>query len=90
MDQDILDHLTELLGDEQEAIDGYDNFVQFLETENRKYLDTKYRDERRGLYPSASEQLDMIWHELNQTGKLTDSGDWFNSIRSVKDQYPKP
>jgi hypothetical protein len=40
-------------------------------------------------YPNISEQLDMIWHELNDNGTLTDSGEWFTTIRDVKQRHPK-
>jgi len=40
-------------------------------------------------YPTIGNQLDMLWHELNQSGSLSTNGEWFQSIQSVKDEFPK-
>ena len=42
------------------------------------------------IYPGWREQLDMLYHELETSGSLTISGSWFNTIKSVKDENPKP
>lgn len=89
MDSDILDELTNLLGSREEAIKDYPNFVAHLERENQKWLDTQYQRSREQEYPSLGEQLDMIWHEINTTGSLTDTGEWFSAINGVKQKYPK-
>ena len=41
-------------------------------------------------YPTINEQLDMLWHEVNTTGSLSDTGNWFNTIKEIKDNHPKP
>ena len=48
----------------------------------------QYKKVRR--YPKVQEQLDMLWHEINTTGALSDSGNWFNTIKEIKDNHPKP
>ena len=48
----------------------------------------QYKKVRR--YPKVQEQLDMLWHEINTTGVLSDSGSWFNTIKEIKDNHPKP
>jgi hypothetical protein len=52
-------------------------------------IETPYDAKRSMEYPNISEQLDMIWHELNDNGTLTDSGEWFTTIRDVKQRHPK-
>ena len=32
----------------------------------------------------------MIWHELNTSGSISTDGEWFQSIKTVKDTFPKP
>ena len=49
-----------------------------------------YNVKRIQHYPQLGEQLDMLWHELNTKGTISDSGEWFNAIKEVKDTYPKP
>lgn len=51
---------------------------------------TQYQRDRQQIYPTISNQLDMLWHELNTSGSLTTDGNWFQSIQQVKQQYPKP
>jgi len=49
-----------------------------------------YDAQRMHSYPTIGNQLDMLWHELNQSGSLSTNGEWFQSIQSVKDEFPKP
>ena len=44
---------------------------------------------RRIHYPELGEQLDMLWHEINQNGTITTTGEWFQTINDVKTQFPK-
>ena len=48
-----------------------------------------YESRRINLYPQISEQLDMLWHELNTSGSISADGTWFNAIKTVKDEHPK-
>jgi len=64
-----------------------------------------YREKRKAEYPEIGEQLDMLWHMLNDYGsadKEVDSTDensgevgqvlntWYETIKDIKDKYPKP
>jgi hypothetical protein len=51
---------------------------------------TQYQRDRLQIYPTLGNQLDMLWHELNQSGSLSTNGEWFNSIKEVKENNPKP
>jgi hypothetical protein len=51
---------------------------------------TQYQRDRQQIYPSLGNQLDMLWHELNVSGSLTSNGEWFNKIKEVKENNPKP
>ena len=48
-----------------------------------------YSDMRRASYPTVGEQLDSLWHAMND-GTLPKAEPFFSSIQSVKLQYPKP
>ena len=50
---------------------------------------TQYQRDRQQIYPTLGNQLDMLWHELNQSGSLSTNGEWFQSIQSIKDTFPK-
>ena len=47
-----------------------------------------YKEIRRMEYPSAGEQLDMLWHAMDD-GTLPRSEPFYSSIKSVKDKNPK-
>jgi hypothetical protein len=49
-----------------------------------------YQAKRSSNYPQVVDQLDMLWHELNTSGSISTNGTWFNSIKDIKDQFPKP
>jgi len=49
-----------------------------------------YTDKRKNEYPAIGNQLDMLWHELNNSGSLSTGGTWFNTIQQVKENNPKP
>jgi hypothetical protein len=56
----------------------------------QEVFNTQYQRDRQQIYPTLGNQLDMLWHELNNSGSLTTDGEWFNSIKEVKDNNPKP
>jgi hypothetical protein len=49
----------------------------------------QYAYDRCANYPDGFEQLDMLWHAVNEGKDLKDS-DWFQKIKEVKEQFPKP
>ena len=42
------------------------------------------------IYPTIGDQFDMLFHELETSGSLTISGNWYKTVKSVKDANPKP
>jgi hypothetical protein len=49
----------------------------------------KYKIDRVEEYPNIAEQLDKLYHDINN-GTLTTSGDFYSAINAVKTKYPKP
>lgn len=43
---------------------------------------------RIGMYPKMSEQLDALWHDIDN-GKLDKTGEFYKMIKNVKDSHPK-
>ena len=41
-------------------------------------------------YPTVTDQLDMLFHEMTASGSLTTSGSWYQTIKSIKEANPKP
>ena len=52
------------------------------------YGATSYKNKRRGEYPKIPEQLDKLYHDMT-AGKLDATGEWYKSIKAIKDKYPK-
>jgi len=47
-----------------------------------------YKVERQFAYPSMSDQLDMLWHAIDN-GTLNKTSDFYTAIKAVKDAHPK-
>jgi len=43
---------------------------------------------RIGMYPKMSEQLDALWHDIDN-GKLDKTGEFYQMIQNVKESHPK-
>lgn len=54
-----------------------------IEIENERV-----NDNRRTNYPSVNDQLDMLWHAMDN-GETNKAIDFYNAIKIVKDKYPK-
>ena len=48
-----------------------------------------YSGDRRQVYPEIGEQLDMLWHAIDQ-GTLDKTSDFYTAIKAIKDANPKP
>jgi len=48
-----------------------------------------YKNFRREKYPKLEEQLDMLWHSIDN-GSLDKESDFYKSIKAVKEEFPKP
>ena len=48
-----------------------------------------YDLKRKVSYPRIPEQLDKLFHDITN-GTLTATGEWYQSIKAVKDAIPKP
>ena len=59
--------------------------VDRLQTE---WENTVYQRQRQTTYPSMGDQLDMLWHAID-SGTLDKNSDFYTTLKSIKDQYPK-
>lgn len=61
-------------------------------TLNNKMAEIAARDahisKRQKEYKSIFYQLDQLYHDMT-AGKLDTTGEWYKSIKAVKDKYPK-
>jgi hypothetical protein len=47
---------------------------------------------REKQYPKIVDQLDLLWHDINNgiLGEGAKESTWFNTIKEIKDNTPKP
>ena len=58
-----------------------------LQTE---YDNNQYQRDRASKYPAIGDQLDKLWHSIDADDTLkTQFADFYNTIKAVKDEYPK-
>lgn len=48
-----------------------------------------YKYARKESYPDIAEQLDKLYHDINN-GTLDETGEFFIALKTVKDDNPKP
>ena len=55
-----------------------------------EYDANEYQRERATAYPSIGDQLDMLWHSIDQNPSLkSEYFDFYEAIKSVKIKHPK-
>ena len=51
---------------------------------------SQYAEQRRNAYPAIGDQLDMLWHSIDQDPQLKSKYfDFYEAIKAVKVKYPK-
>ena len=51
---------------------------------------SNYAQQRRNAYPKIGDQLDILWHSIDQNTKLkSEYFDFYETIKAVKVKYPK-
>jgi len=57
-----------------------------------KILILMCKDKKLNDYPKINDQLDLLWHDIDNGffGDAAKNSEWYNSIKSVKEKYPKP
>ena len=50
-----------------------------------------YKSDRAASYPALGEQLDLLWHAIDNDSDLKSKlNGFYNAIKAVKDSNPKP
>lgn len=63
--------------------------VDEMKQQRARLMSVQWKLEREARYGLLQDQLDMLWHDINNDVALKD-GQWFNHIKSIKDAVPKP
>lgn len=66
-----------------------DEIMKELEYQKKVAEYYQYAFDRCKDYPDGFEQLDMLWHAINNRIELKDS-EWFQRLKEVKEKHPKP
>ena len=51
-------------------------------------INKDYQLKRRREYEKVREQLDLLYHDMTAE-KLDTTGEWYKSVKAIKDKYPK-
>ena len=65
---------------------------KWAENELARQLDEEangYKTARQMAYPALAEQFDKLWHDINN-GTLDNTGAFYTTLKTVKDDNPKP
>jgi hypothetical protein len=83
-----------MIGSEYEGIE-WDDEVQTKPTKQEVVAEiarlesiNEYQLPRKKSYPQIGDQLDMLWHAIDN-GTLNKTSDFYTAIKAVKDTYPK-
>ena len=68
----------------------WEDVIRVFEEDKAKYESLEYAINRAATYPKIEQQLDMIWHSMNNDEIPGKGSNWFNTIKDVKLKYPKP
>ena len=92
----IHNSVVTIYGNTQENITAYDiknNEINIDWTQVNAWVDSEqsnYAQQRRNAYPEIGDQLDMLWHSIDQDAELQMKYfDFYQAIKSVKVKYPK-
>ena len=53
-------------------------------------IELPYDLKRARAYPSVTDQLEMLWHMMDDDILPGKGSDWYNAILAVKTAHPKP
>ena len=77
----------------RESYDSDGNLVDVdYEKVNKEYDSKQYQRDRAEAYPELKEQLDLLWHAIDD-GKFnvkSKDTDFYKKLKAVKDANPKP
>ena len=64
--------------------------IQAKQAELKTAYDAKdYQRKRQPEYPNIGEQLDLLWHAIDDE-TLDKTSNFYTSLKATKDKYPKP
>ena len=88
MEEESLIRLTEMLGSREEAIEKYDEWVDWQKLEDAKWEATQYQRDRRDKYPSIEDVTVALAEKADGDSTMWDE---VSAKRlDVKTQHPKP
>ena len=63
---------------------------QQIKIDNNIIIEPPYKNQRKNAYPEIGDQLDMLWHSIDQDPQLKSKYfNFYEAIKAVKVKYPK-
>ncbi len=64
--------------------------AKIQELKGTNSISSNYEQQRRNAYPSIGDQLDMLWHSIDQNPKLkSEYFEFYEAIKAIKVKHPK-
>lgn len=70
-------------------IEEYNKNIKEHALREKELAATQYQRERSASYPPISDQLDMIWHAIDQGMPLDKTSAFYQACKSIKEKFPK-
>lgn len=71
----------------------WEDVVERMKLNAEIFEKTQYMRDRRSEFKkldSPEDQLDNIWHKINNGEVIDSSSEWFTTIKKIKEDFPKP
>mgnify|MGYP001137353935 CR=1 FL=1 len=88
MEEESLIRLTQMLGSREEAIEKYDEWVDWQKLEDAKSEATQYQRDRRNHYPSLEEVTVALAEKADGDSTMWDEVQ--AKREAIKIEYPRP
>jgi len=88
MEEESLIRLTQMLGSREEAIEKYDEWVDWQKLEDAKWEATQYQRDRRDKYPSIEDVTVALAEKADGDSTMWDEVQ--AKREAIKIEYPRP
>ena len=82
--------LTDMTAEEISAVKTKEKEWLKEQSKNNQTKQAPYIEQRKNSYPKIGDQLDMLWHSIDQNPKLkSEYFEFYEAIKAVKVKHPK-
>jgi hypothetical protein len=68
----------------------WSEIMAIIEEDKKQHEALQYARDRKAAYAEFEDQLDLLWHDIQEGKFASQESLWYNSIKEIKEKYPKP